>query len=187
MTKVVFLLACRWDNISDKPKLKELENLNCKVYSVNDQPSDHPLHVQSNFKQIRRGLDTLEPLIRDEINKGNSVDIILDHGWLQTGYYRERYGMNWLSEKVKWLLALGVYRIFLPRDLGEDMQQMLDDAKIPNTITLKQNIPDEENPYFVSCNNLIAKLTGKEKASAIKHINGYTRPNHRFVLIQSSR
>ena len=107
----VFAFGTRLSAEVDGGKLQCLRNMGYDVVSVNDASSFDNNHVCTNFKEVR-GLPSIGQRITTETAKGNKVILVLDHSWLECNYYKERYGMNWLTKKASILLNYGASNRF---------------------------------------------------------------------------
>ena len=175
MTVIVF--GCRWAAPVDQHKLQHLVELGYNVVSVNETAALDRDHICANFKETR-GLVNVGVRIQEEVAIGNKVVAVLDHAWLQSGYYKERYGMNWLDKKASRLFQYGVTKLFLPRDKHGEMQQMLSGKRSDDIVVTR--VTDEENPLFVATCNY------EQEQHTRRQINGYTKPGHRFLAITRS-
>ena len=165
----------------DEGKLQCLKAMGYDVVSVNDANSLEKNHVCADFKEVR-GLTSVGARIVAETAKGNMVIAVLDHSWLECNYYKERYGMNWLSKKASILLNYGVSQVFLPRDKHGEIEKMLA-GKHSDDIRVRTTVRDQENPLFVAASKYIATLDTVDKKNASGRINDYTIAGQRFIEI----
>ena len=151
------------------------------VVSVNDASSLNNNYVCTNFKKVR-GLPSIGQRITTEAAKGNKVILVLDHSWLECNYYKERYGMNWLTKKASILLNYGASQLFLPRDKYGEIEEMLA-GKHSHDICIRTEVQDLENPLFVATTKYLATLNTPIKKNASGRTNDYTIPGQRFIEI----
>ena len=164
----------------DEGKLQCLKVMGYDVVSVNDANSLEKNHVCADFKEVR-GLTSVGARIVAETAK-DKVIAVLDHSWLECNYYKERYGMNWLSKKASILLNYGVSQVFLPRDKHGEIEKMLA-GKHSDDIRVRTTVRDQENLLFVAASKYIATLDTIDKKNASGRINDYTIAGQRFIEI----
>jgi len=137
-----FVLACKYDephknlDCPDHLRLDSLQTLypsfkvvGCSEYvprnekqrsadaEIVAQNFKSETHVSANFKR------TLKDVIRDKRPKL----VMLDYFWLQPGYYEERYGMNWLTSKIRELFVSHACNVMLlPVDSRGAVKRMYD-------------------------------------------------------------
>ena len=80
--------------------------------------------------------------------------LLLDYFWLQQNYYKERYGMLWLTHHARAFLQAGVTQVMLPVDKRHDvhsksnMEVMLS-GKISEDLCV-EFIPLSSNPLWLA-------------------------------------
>lgn len=150
-----FVLACKYDeprknlDCPDHLRLDSLQALypsfkvvGCSEYvprnekrrsadaEIVAQSFQSETHVSANFKR------TLKDVIRDKRPKL----VMLDYFWLQPGYYEERYGMNWLTSKIRELFVSHACNVMLlPVDSRGAVKRMYDGsfADRPNNVRVE--------------------------------------------------
>lgn len=150
-----FVLACKYDeprknlDCPDHLRLDSLQALypsfkvvGCSEYvprnkkrrsadaEIVAQKFQSETHVSANFKR------TLKDIVR---NKRPKL-VMLDYFWLQPGYYEERYGMNWLTSKIRELFVSHACNVMLlPVDSRGAVKLMYDGsfADRPNNVCVE--------------------------------------------------
>ncbi len=74
--------------------------------------------------------------------RSNTTCIVLDWWWIAPNYFAERYGENWISEKVPWAFSNdkidNLLSFILPNDRFGKMQEMIRKTKLPVTLQAKK-------------------------------------------------
>ena len=122
---MLFVFGATWGDWKDTAKLCQLEDLGFNVYTVGkfNGPSQHPKHLELDFKTSHGFTRVLGPVIAALKQNNMRVLVCLNHAFLQCNYYRDKYGTNWLPHKCLALIKIGVDEIFLPRDNGGEMEK----------------------------------------------------------------
>lgn len=187
-TKLIFCFGMSWGRKSDRERFEKLEQEGYTVCGVSDQIRDcveqwltavehDRFYMSSCFGSWKRrswsefkGIIDKWKSTRSNKNTNLEVTMVLDYFWLQTNYYYERYGMNWLtrSRRVKLgecykMLDRGVDQIFLPVDggehnrSGENMLEMLEkfnEASDSTKLVNLERVELDDNPLYVASNNI---------------------------------
>ena len=137
-----YVLACKYDeprknaDCPDHLRLDSLQRLypglkviGCSEYvprnekrrsadaEIVAQNAKSETHVSANFKKT----------LRDIVKRTDPKVVMLDYFWLQPGYYEERYGMNWLSSKIRELfVSYKCEVLLLPVDSRGAVKRMYD-------------------------------------------------------------
>ena len=103
----------------------------CEVITVSEsdnqarEESKIDEHLEKNFATTRgvKPFLTSIALKRSEFPNAR-IEVYLDFFWLQSNYYKIRYGKHW-PETALQLIAAGANLVVLPQDIGGDMESML--------------------------------------------------------------
>ena len=163
------------------------------MYSVNrSKCEDKSLyvgkHIDCDFLTIRGFKDSqFGECFERHFRRKHTIYVILDHSWLQCGYYATNYGTDWLSKKAQLLFGFGISKLFLPNDTGGEMVQMHNNYRESqsNNLNIAYCPSDDDNPFFKATSLYLSCLN--EKLADLTHIscniNNYTVKNNRFLLI----
>jgi hypothetical protein len=103
LVQVAYVLATSWSHKTDKIRLTEMKQQlpNARVFSVSEDRTPHHNHITCfDFSTVDAAADILEHLSKlTDVPPGSEVWVVLDYWWLQTNYYKERYGTVWLTGK----------------------------------------------------------------------------------------
>jgi hypothetical protein len=179
----VICLAMHYGLNTDVERMHEIARIydaSIIAVSVSNEPAPaNKVHVSADFKTVR-GLKTLIHTIHRLTDE--RIIIILDYIWLQSNYYLEKYGVNWLTEKCTLLLEAGATQIILPFDNGirtitSAMKAML--TSVDPRLNI-QFLPTDSNPLYVATDSVRIKQlledSGKlgNEANAIAYLDSRT-------------
>ena len=100
---------------SDVARINTLETSGISCVTVSDCAySRGKPHLTVDFKH-QRGWDIVTGFVRRwcSCNSGRLI-AFLDYFWLETHYFKNRYGLDWYDTKPASLLEAGLTKIFLP-------------------------------------------------------------------------
>lgn len=141
MKTLVYFFGFTWTCATDVARMEVyMKTTGHDVVAVNwtsegNIPGNRP-QISVNFKRSK----DIEPVldhIRSQKGSYRRIWCFLDYFWLESGYYRNNYGMDWLVGKDRCeskcfrLLEAGVNAVFLPKDggrnngSGRNMESML--------------------------------------------------------------
>ena len=107
------LLAMNRVCTSDVQRIKELQRKGNVITVSESTVPDKGKHQDVDFR-CPRGWRVVARISRRLVKEKQRVIVILDYFWLERGYFKARYGLDWIEYKVPLLLAAGVSQVILP-------------------------------------------------------------------------
>ena len=132
---------------SDRLRVSALEQqARCITLSEARDIDGQGQHFEVDFKHIR-GWKKVLKFVKNLVTTTPDCYLVvfLDYFWLQTNYFRERYGLDWYVSKVPSLLDSGVRCCYMPHS--------------PEISTSLQSVPDRFSWSFLWSTPLYAVTT----------------------------